>query len=178
MKIRLFVLLILLNACNNNAVENKKEIRPDSARVVRDSTVVAPVQNKVSRDTARKKVEYVLFAKNDSMEQHMWLAEVSKHRMNFRLITVDTRSGLSDTIRGKLVYVSSSGDENDVGDDLKAFFYDDWDYTDKKTSCFINFRISVDDCEYVRIQDVNCSVELKRRTPIDMKEVLKRVDIR
>ena len=35
MKIGLDVLLILLNICNNNAEENKQEIKRDSARVVR-----------------------------------------------------------------------------------------------------------------------------------------------
>jgi hypothetical protein len=35
MKIGLDVLLILLNTCNKNAVENKQKIKRDSARVVR-----------------------------------------------------------------------------------------------------------------------------------------------
>jgi hypothetical protein len=183
MKIALPVLLILLNACNN-AAENKQAISRDSVSAPKDSLVAAKMQKKVSPDTSGKKAasstskkEYLLSYKNDSLEQTMRVIEVSLNLMNFRLITTNTRGGFSDTIKGKLTYVQSSGDENDVGDDLKGFFYDDWNYTDKKTGCMIDFRIDVDEVRYIRVEDFNCSLLLDHHCPIETKGVLKRVDI-
>ena len=44
-----------------------------------------PFLNKVIKDESWKKEEYVLTAKNDSMEQRMQLVVVNKNHLNFRI---------------------------------------------------------------------------------------------
>jgi hypothetical protein len=124
---------------------------------------------------AQAKKEYVLSYKNDSLVQTMRVVPVNKDLMRFQLVTTNTHGGFSDTIRGKLVYVSSSGDENDMADDGYAFFYADWDYEDKKTGCYINFRIDDDTFRYIRVMDYDCSQKLVHRCPIETGGVLKLV---
>ena len=127
---------------------------------------------------AQVKKEYLLSYKNDSLKQNMRVVPANKDLINFRLVTTNTRSGFSDTIRGKLVYVQSGGDENDGADDGTGFFYDIWNYTDKKTGCMINFRIDDDSFRYIRVMDFDCSKKLAHRCPIETGGVLKRMDIK
>jgi hypothetical protein len=190
MRISLFVLIILLNACNNGpenqsiAHQDSLHVSKDSPHVSKDSPVVPPVQHMAVADTSMNKTaqpaprgEYLFSHKNDSLEQQMKVVKINKNLMTFRLITTNIHGGFSDTISGRLTYDESGGDETDHADDGYGFFYDYWNFTDKKTGCMINFRIDNDGLRYIRVQDYNCSYRLDHRCPIETGGVLKRVDI-